>query len=228
MALIKFSGFGITEISGKVGGNVSARNKSGATLRNRVKGTNPRTNAQTNQRAKFSSNAGGWRGLTTAERKSWNLAGASGEWPIKTRIGEVMQPSGSQLYNMLNDTITSVGAAPISSPPLKVSFTSIVLGTLTAASGAPALSLAFTGVLGSDEGLVVNATYGVSPGVTRPSNFRKVAYYASTTPANLLAGYQGVFGNPIEGTQIFVEVEIVNELTGQRELVGKVSAIVAA
>jgi hypothetical protein len=228
MAVVKTSGIAITEISGKLAGTVFARNGAGLSTRNRVKGTNPRTNLQTTQRAKFSSNAGGWRGLTDAERKSWNLAAASGEWPYKNRLGETQQPSGSQLYNRLNDTITSVGGAVITTPPLKVSFTAITLGALTSASGTPSLSLAFTGVLGSDEGLVITATYGLSPGVSRPSRFNKVAYYTSTTPANLLTGYQAVYGNPIEGTRIFVRAEIVNELTGQRELVGQVSAIVAA
>lgn len=222
------SGIGVTELSGKFGGTVGARNKSGMTIRNRVKGTNPKTNAQLTQRAKFSNNASGWRELTTAERKAWILSASSGEWPQKNRLGETVQPTGSGLYNLLNDTLSSVGVAIITAPPLKVSFTQITLGAFTVAEAVPAMSLIYAGVLAADEGLVLTATFGMSPGVSRPSNFRKIAYYVTTSPANLLASYSAVFGNPIAGTQVFIRAEIVNEMTGQRELVGQVSAIVAA
>ena len=222
------SGIGVTELSGKFGGSVGTRNQSGNILRNRVKGTNAKTNSQITQRGKFSNTSAAWRGLTAAERLAWNTAAASGEWPYQNRLGETRQPSGFQLYSRLNNNLAAIGATVITAPPLKQSFTQITLGTLTAAAGTPALSLAFTGVLAADETMVCEATYGTSPGVSRPSNYRKIANYASTTPANLLAGYQAIFGNPIEATKIFIRCKLVNETTGQDVLVGEVSAVVAA
>lgn len=228
MAQIELSGIGVTGVSGKLGGTVFSRNNGGAGVRIKTKGTNPRTNAQTTQRAKFSNQASSWRDLTDAERLSWNLAAASGEYNSKNRVGATITPSGSVLYNRLNNTIVAAGGTPITTPPLKVGFTAITLGALTAASGTPALSLVFTGSLATDERLIVEATYGTSPGVSRPSNFRKITNYSGTSPANLLSAYAAVFGNPIEGTKIFVRVTIVNRTTGQSELVGQVVAVVAA
>src|SRR3990172_5110235 len=59
-ALIKMSGVGITEASGKLGGQVFTRNKGGAVLRNRVVGTNPQTVAQQAVRAIFGAISSAW------------------------------------------------------------------------------------------------------------------------------------------------------------------------
>jgi len=227
-ALIKTSGVGITEISGKFGGSVGARNTSGNVLRNRVKGTNARTNAQITQRGKLSNTSAAWRSLTAAERKSFVTAASSGQWPYQNRLGETKQPSGFQLYSTLNNNISVVGGTPLTEPPLKVGFTAITLGALTAAAGTPALSLAFTGVLDASESMVVFATYGMSPGVARPNRYKQIAIYGSTTPANLLAGYTAIFGALVAGTQIFVRVKLINDGTGENQEIGQVSAIVAA
>lgn len=226
--MIKMSGIGITEISGKFGGTVGARNKTGMIARNRVKGTNPKTNKQITQRAAFATQSASFRDLTAAERLAWQRAAESGEWPYRNRLGEAAQPSGSQLFNRLNDNIVSVGGTPITTPPLKVAMSQITLGALTSAAGTPALSLVFTGTIGADETLVVEGTFGTSPGVSNPSRFNKLTNYTSTSPANLLASYQAVFGNPIAGTKIFIRCYLVNDTTGQRIDVGQVSAVVAA
>lgn len=228
MALIETSGIGATEISGKVGGSVFARGGSGMTVRNKAKGTQAKTNSQLVQQGKFSTNATAWRDLSDAERKAWTLAASSGEWQRSNRLGKSVKPSGPSLYSQLNNTLSVIGGTVITMPPLKVAFTPIVLGALTMAAGTPAMSLAFTGVLDGSESMIVDATFGASPGVQRPSQFRKIATYASTTPANLLSGYQGVFGDPIAGTRVFVRVTIVSETTGQRQVIGQVNAIVAA
>lgn len=227
---VKFSGIGITEGSGKIGGTVVGKGRSGQFARVRVKPVNPRTNSQTAQRSKFSVRSQAWRGLTEEQVAAWNAAADSGAFPLKNRLGVTFQPTGAQLYNRLNLNLAKIGASAISDPPVKESLPAILLGALTAAAGTPALSLAFTGTLGTDYSLAVYATPPVSPGISRPgrSDYRYLTTYASTTPANLLAAYQALFGDPIEGQKIFVYAEVVSETSGQTALAGGAVAVVAA
>lgn len=225
-----WSGIGMVAGSGKLQGTVMSKGRGGAIARVRVKPTNPRTNKQIQQRSRLSVRSGNWRGLTAAQQSAWNAAGESGEWSLKNALGITFQPTGAQLYNQLNLNIQKVGGTAIAGVPSKASLSAVLLGALTAADGTPALSLAFTGTLGSDEALAIYATGNLSPGVSRPSRskYRYLTTYTSTTPANLLSAYQALYGDPIEGQKIFVYAEIVNEVTGQAAQAGSAVAIVAA
>lgn len=61
----------IGQLSGKLGGMVFARNKSGSYVRAGVKGINPRTVAQIQARNAFANIASLFRGLTSAEKTQW-------------------------------------------------------------------------------------------------------------------------------------------------------------
>lgn len=227
---VKFSGIGITEGSGKLGGSVIMRGRSGQAVRVRVKPVNPQTNLQTSQRSKLSTRSQAWRGLTEEQRSGWNAAANSGQWPLKNTLGTTFQPTGAQLFNQLNLNLQKIGASTISAVPIKESLPAILLGTLTAADGTPALSLAFSGTLGSGYSLAIYAAPQQSPGVSRPgkSQFRYLSTYASTTPANLLTAYNTAFGALVEGQKVFLYGEVVSETSGQAAQAGSAVAIVAA
>ena len=227
---IKMSGLGVTEASGKIGGTVVGKGRSGQFARVRVKPVNPRTNAQIGQRSKFSVRSQGWRGLTEAQIQAWNAAADSGAFPLKNSLGVTFQPTGSQLYNQLNLNLAKIGQAAISDVPVKEALPAILLGALTSAAGTPALSQAFSGTLGSGYSLAIYATAPVSPGISRPprSRFRYLTTYTSTSPANLLSAYQALYGDPIEGQKIFLYAEVVSETSGQTALAGSSVAVVAA
>lgn len=69
MALIKGSLIG--ELSGKLGGQVFSRNRSGAYIRQYVIPVNPNTVAQQAARSRFSSAAGGYHTLTDTQKAHW-------------------------------------------------------------------------------------------------------------------------------------------------------------
>jgi hypothetical protein len=60
------------ELSGKLGGNVFARNKGGSYVRGWVKPTNPKTGAQMAVRSAFSSAATAWQNLSDEQKSAWN------------------------------------------------------------------------------------------------------------------------------------------------------------
>lgn len=69
MAIIKGSLIG--ELSGKLGGQVFSRNRSGAYIRQYVIPVNPNTPAQQNARSRFSSAAGGYHTLSDTQKAHW-------------------------------------------------------------------------------------------------------------------------------------------------------------
>ena len=69
MAIIKGSLIG--ELSGKLGGQVFSRNRSGAYIRQYVIPVNPNTVAQQNARSRFSSAAGGYHTLSDTQKAHW-------------------------------------------------------------------------------------------------------------------------------------------------------------
>lgn len=69
--MARFTPF-LGELSGKLVGNVFARNKGGSYVRGWVKPTNPRTQAQMAVRSSFSSAASAWTALSAELKSSWN------------------------------------------------------------------------------------------------------------------------------------------------------------
>lgn len=226
---VTWSGIGMIEGSGKLGGTVMLKSKSGPSARVKTKGVNPRTNSQITRRAALSARSQAWRGLTAAQRDAWNAAAASGAFSQKSVLGRSYNPSGSQLYGKLNLNILLLGGSAITEPPLKTALTQVLLTALSAADATPALSLTFTGTLGANEALLIYATGNLSPGITRPgdSQYRLITTYTSTSPANILAAFQAIYGDPVEDQKIFVKALIGDDTTGVTAQAGAVSAIVA-
>lgn len=230
MAAIKWSAIGVTDGRGTSGGTTFSNGAGGAYIRRRVKATNPQSQAQTAQRARFSQQAQAWRALTDAERADWDGAAKSGQYPLKTLLGDTIQPSGSILYNTLNNIILSAGGSVITAVPLQVGLGDVLVTAAAGAAGTPALTLTYTGTLGSDEVLVVFASYGVSNGRAKGSNWKKIgaAGFSGASPVNVLAAYTAVWGPLTEGARVFLKAFLVNDTTGESRLAGEVSAIIAA
>ena len=205
----------VSEISGKIAATIFTRNKGGNVIRNRRTPINRRSIAQSTVRQRLGNLAAGWRGLTQAQRGSWN--GASANFPYQNTLGETKFLSGEQLYVQFNANLLLLGASVVSTAPSAFSFDTYTI-TLTA-TDAPTLSLAFSpSPMTANNNLAVYATAPLSAGVGSPNNSRfrfiSVIAAAATTPANILSAYQAVYGDPVEGQKIFVEVRPIAS-TGQ-------------
>lgn len=127
MAKIQYGG-GISAMSGKLAGNVYARNKGGAYTRNWVKPTNPATTAQQNQRNTLSLKSAAWRTLTDSQRDSWKSWAEDN--PVLDRIGQSVTLSGAQGYTKINiNRDNASDTATQSTVPGAPSFTANIFDT---------------------------------------------------------------------------------------------------
>lgn len=116
MGLVKF-GVGVVQISGRVGGNVFARNKSGNYIRAGTKPTNPNTALQQAARNSVAGLSDRWAQTVTAvQRTAWNLYGTS--VAMTNRLGETIYLSGYNHYVRSNAFLSRYGITNIDAGPV--------------------------------------------------------------------------------------------------------------
>lgn len=117
--MAKLGGFiNVSAIRGKLGGQVFTKGRSGATLRVRVKGANPRSAAQSTVRANLAQGSRAASALSSTNRALWVSYGQSLTFhnPVS---GAAYNPSWITIYNKLwqDLKLATVGAATPTTPP---------------------------------------------------------------------------------------------------------------
>ncbi len=219
----------ISEISGKIAATIFTRNRGGNIIRNRRTPINRRSVLQSIRRQGLGNLASSWRGITQAERDSWN--GATGNFPYQNSLGETKFLSGEQLYIQFNQNLLLIGQATIQTAPAPFAFATFTT-SLTGADAVPALSLVFTPTpLTALNYFNVFSTPNLSPGIGSPNaslfRYLETVEPSDTSPADILASFQGSFGDPVETQKIFVEIRPVAS-TGQGGTPLRTSTVVAA
>jgi len=116
MALVKFGG-GIIQLSGKIAGNVFARNRYGNTVRALTKPVNPNTALQQVVRGLVASLSTIWSlTLTAAQRTSWGLYGDSVD--MKNRLGETVNLTGFNHFVRTNVPLLQAGGVRVDPGPV--------------------------------------------------------------------------------------------------------------
>ncbi len=192
----------------KIGGHVASKNRAGSYFRTKVTPVNRQSTRQTAVRSLLTSISQAWRGLTDAQRNEWNAAVVNFK---KTNIfGDIVHPSGFNLFQKLNNNIMTLGGTMIDVPPVITDLDQYSALALTYAVGTPALSLAFTAVAGTDSGYKIFATAPQSAGKSFvKSEYRLIKHSNAigVTPINLLSDYTAVFGGVGNiGDKIFVKI----------------------
>ena len=213
---IKYSAL-VSEVRGKLNGSVASRNRSGAYLRNKVTPNNPQTSFQQGARALLSTFSQAWRSLTQAQRDAWNSAVSNFQ---RTNVfGDIVNPTGKNLYTLLNVNLDLAGASAISTPPLPVA---IDEPTITAVSYEDPNTAALVEItvdnVESDQAYKVFATAPSSPGISNfNSKYRLIATLdaPATTALDVTTEYVARFGNPIEGQKAAFKVVPFSNTTGQ-------------
>ena len=100
---------------GKIGGQVASKNRSGAYLRTKVTTVNPRSTSQISVRNRLAGLSQGWRGLSAANRAAWN--GAVADFAKTNIFGDLVNPTGFNLYQRLNNNLLRIGESALSTPP---------------------------------------------------------------------------------------------------------------
>lgn len=231
LAMAKFTpGAIVSEIRGKIAATVFSRNKGGAVIRNRIKPINRRSIGQSTRRQVLGNFASAWRGLTAAQRDSWNTAAPN--FPLQDTLGQTIFLSGEQLYIRLNANLNLIGENAIDTAPAPFAF-AIFTATLTAEDPtvAASFSIAFTPTpMTAGNTVAVYATPNLSPGINSPnaSKFRFIGQIdpADASPKDLLTEYSDLFGDPVAGQKIFIELRPIATASGQGGTPLRASAVV--
>ena len=215
MAKVKLNGASV--ISGTIGGQVYSRNRGGAYIRSWVKPVNPNTPAQSLARQKFSGLSSDWKGLTSAQRATWNTG--TNNFPRKDRIGETIFLSGQQLFMSFNRNQQSAGNNPIQVCPAPIVIPAPTFVGITVDS--TQFTVGFTpDPLGTNSSLIIECSVPVSAGISFQgrSSFKQISVVAGATvsPADIFTEYNTVYGagSLQTGAKVFIRMHIVDRTSG--------------
>jgi hypothetical protein len=192
--------------SGSLAGETASRNRFGQYLRTRAIPVQPRTVAQLNQRARMSTNAAAWRGLTDNQRAAWNDLGLS--ITRTDSLGQSYTLNGFMAYCSVNNNKLDAGDSAISDAPIITTPPDLLTVTVTATSAA--LSVAYTATpLAAGVRLFVWVSPQRSAGRKFEGDYRllTVTAAAAASPANIFAAYSAKFGVPVTGNRLFLSLE---------------------
>lgn len=200
--------------SGKIGGHVASRNRSGAYMRTKVTPVNASTSYQQNARGLLSALSTQWSGLTEAQRLSFN--GAVSQFAKTDIFGDLKNPSGFNLYVKLNSNLVNTAQPQITSAPEKVEipFSAISAISMAAGAGTGTITLADSALDG--ETVMVFATPPLSAGTSFAKNKKRYIAAVEVTAGAIAFGaaYVARFGAFAAGSNIQVSFKVV-AATGQ-------------
>lgn len=132
--MVLFKSTMIAQASGSLAGATFSRNKGGAYIRSRVRGTNPNSVSQTRARTALSSFASLWATLTSSQQNSWQAYAEMA--PFFNALGDPITPSGISVYIASNTLLDLAGLAAVTDAPVSltrpsVELTEAALGTYT-------------------------------------------------------------------------------------------------
>jgi hypothetical protein len=217
--------------SGKIGGHVASRNKSGSYLRTKVTPVNPQSQYQTTIRNRLSTLAVAWGILTAAQRLAWNTSVSA--WKKTNTFGDIVSPSGFNLFCKLNANLSLIGVAQINTPLVPTALPNFTTLTLTPASGAQTMGLAFVPTpVPAGVSVVVEATPAIAPGrsfVKNDFRFVQLIAAAAASPAALGTAYIARLGAiGAAGKYIWVRITVYSLTTGQKGIPVVIKAVIAA
>jgi len=203
--------------SGKLGGHVASKNRGGTYMRTRVTPANPKTEDQTKARNRLSSISTLWKTLSAAVILSWNQAVES--WKGTNIFGNIITPSGFNLFQKLNNNLTQIAESEITTPPVPAEVPVIITGVLTAATGG-AIEVTFTvDPVVTDSSIIVSATPTIPASQTFVKNkFCQIGIMPAIVAnvVTLTGLYNARFGAVgAAGSKIFVKMVQIVKATGQ-------------
>jgi hypothetical protein len=192
--------------SGSYQGLTASRNRFGQYMRTRASPVQPRTVAQLNQRARMTTNAAAWRGITDAQRAGWNSLGLS--ITRTDSLGSSYTMNGFMAFCSVNNNKLDAGDAALTDAPTIVTPADLLTATVTLTS--VAFSVAYTATpLAAGVRLFIWVSPQRSAGRNFNGDYRllTVTAAAAASPANILAAYTAKFGVPVTGKRIFISLE---------------------
>lgn len=146
----------VTEGSGKIGGHVAAKNKSGAYLRTKSVPVNRQTSAQLERRSSLASISQAWRELTDFQRTAWNATAP--DFAKSDIFGDIRQISGFNIYQRLNAIRRLCGQSLLTVPPVLSAVDFETLDAVTITLDPVYLNIWFNGTVSTSLMVIFEAT----------------------------------------------------------------------
>ena len=222
--------FGVIIIDGrgKLGGHVASKNRAGSFFRTKVTPVNPQTSYQLRIRNRFTGISQAWRGIEQTARDAWNAAVS--DYARTDIFGDLRNPTGFNLYQKLNNNLSTVGAPQITTPPLPQAVGKIVVIDLYLESYTFAVWIDLKNDVPVNTYGKVFMTAPLSPGINfAVAEYRLVTIFPPGTNyiTNITNQYLTKFGKSIKiGQKAFAKVVAVNGTTGQAGTPSQASKIV--
>lgn len=226
MAKIKF-GMMMTDASGKLGGQVFAKNRGGSYVRTKATPLNPQTSSQMAIRGIFASISSAWSSLTEGSRLSFNNFVA--DYARTDIFGDLRNPSGKALFQRLNQNLVLTYQPQIT---VCVAPEVVPFANLDAVNGDVSDQVLEISTLGDTTGskVMIWATPSLSQGKSFVKNdLRLISVIdgAVTIETDIWGYYSAKFGAPTAGANIHVGVRVVNANGQASPLEVKKATIVA-
>ena len=227
---IIFSGL-ISEVEGKLNGSKLYKGRNNFLMTNKVKPKNANTTAQASVRASLREYASTWKGLTEAQRKSWNSGGSL--LSKKNKIGTAHSLSGFNYFVAENQRSQLIfPGSPLNPSPLPAATNIIPLecsNPVVVGGATPSMVMDLPEVP-TGEILVIYATPSMSAGrYFVKGQYRPIyrqAVHAAQPAFDLLSAYTDVFGTPVTDSKIHFEWETCSEsLSGIDKFFGTTKAV---
>jgi hypothetical protein len=191
--------------SGSIGNTTFSRNRNGQYIRQRSVPTQPRTAAQINQRARLTTAAAAWRGLTSAQQAGWNAFANS--FTVVNSLGQSGHMTGLQAYTKVNTVNALNGDAQVATPPALPAFLPPTTTGITVTAGTQLLEVNGASPASGTK-FMMYATAQQSAGVSFVNNYAWLQTFTTATATEfvLTTAYTAKFGPLIIGKKIFVKV----------------------
>lgn len=231
MALVEFGG-GVSQIVGRVGGNVFQRGRAGSQLRTLPINTGRKQNQGNFARGSLSSSSSYWRTLSEGRKAEWNALALT--QTRYNRVGTPYTPSAFQMFNELQNNAFLVNAGVfLTSAPTPPAIPSLSDTTVGISSGAQSYTISGTIAGGSSDWLwLIEATRPQGAGVqVNRAPFLIISGLDDLTslPSDQWANYVKRIGfGPLSGPVIFTRISAIEAATGWRMPSQVIRSIVAA
>lgn len=227
---IQWSGLGVTEGRGRIGGNIASRNGSGAYLKKFTNPINPQSTAQMAVRAIFGAIASAWRALTGAQRDDWNTTAPLR--PQQDSLGNEFFLSGFGLFSKYNNALQQLSLAGINNPVALGEVVALDDLTLTINDAAQTATLDWTTAQPTGQSFGIFATAGLSAGnESTKQEYKLLSVFAGDDiliTVEFSTAYEDVFGAlPSIGERMIVRVVPIVAISAQEGVLQFPTAIVA-
>lgn len=231
MASVKY-GTIVTELKGKIGGNVFQGGRAAPTLKKLWGYIRKQDQAQLSwnniKRAEFAVVTQTWRTLTDEQRTSWSAAAPS--FPFYNKFGDSYTGTGYQLYMQCNLLYYVIHSEVLTVAPSVTEFPNGSLITMSELTPSR-FTLHYPTAPGAGWYLDVQATAGFSPGANMGrGGYKKLGLktFNDDNNAIFIAQYKARFGAPVVDTLIKVRCKWVEEVSGLSSQWFYINALVTA